>query len=51
VVREAKEYPTAALHTAEGFLELYGELTSGRRPQLTSTRPNADTIRILVTPQ
>ena len=51
VVREAREFPTSALHTAEGFLELYGELTSGLRPQLESTRPSADTIRILVTPR
>jgi hypothetical protein len=48
-VSEAKEFPTPALHTAEGFLELYGELTSGRRPVITSTRPTIDTIRIVVT--
>lgn len=51
LVRDAKEFPTAALHTAEGFLELYGELTSSRRPEVSSTRPSADTIRILVTPK
>jgi hypothetical protein len=49
-VRGAREFPTPALHTAEGFLELYGELTSGKRPVISSTRPTADTVRILVTP-
>jgi hypothetical protein len=49
-VREAGDFPTPALHTAEGFLELYGELTSGRRPAIASTRPSADVVRILVTP-
>jgi hypothetical protein len=48
-VRDAREFPDAALHTAEGFLELYGELTSGKRPTIASTRPTSDTIRILVT--
>jgi hypothetical protein len=51
LVREAKEFPTCALHTAEGFLELYGELTCGQRPLIASTRPTSDTIRILVTPK
>jgi hypothetical protein len=50
-VRGAKEFPTTALHTAEGFLELYGELTSGRRPLISSARPSSDTIRILVSPR
>jgi hypothetical protein len=50
-VSEAKEFPNTALHTAEGFLELYAELTSGQRPTIASTRPSADTIRILVTPR
>jgi hypothetical protein len=50
VVKEATEFPATALHTAEGFLELYGELTSGRRPEISSTRPTLDTVRILVTP-
>jgi hypothetical protein len=49
-VSEGREFPTTALHTAEGFLELYGELTSAKRPKITSTRPDADTIRILITP-
>jgi hypothetical protein len=49
-VREAKELPDAALHTAEGFLELYGELTSGKRPIIASDRPTADTVRIRVVP-
>ena len=49
-VSEAKEFPTPALHTAEGFLELYGELTSDKRPKVASTRPSADTIQILITP-
>jgi hypothetical protein len=49
-VREARDFPTPALHTAEGFLELYGELTCGKRPSVASTRPTADTIRIVVTP-
>jgi hypothetical protein len=51
VLREARELPTCALHTAEGFLELYGELTSGTRPAISSTRPTSDTVRILVTPR
>jgi hypothetical protein len=50
LVRDAKEFPTPALHTAEGFLELYGELTSGKRPAIASMRPTADTVRIVVTP-
>lgn len=50
LVREARDFPTPALHTAEGFLELYGELTCGKRPSVGSTRPTADTIRIVVTP-
>jgi hypothetical protein len=49
-VRDARDLPTPALHTAEGFLELYGELTSGKRPSITSTRPTASTVRILVEP-
>ncbi len=48
-VNGAAEYPDAALHTAEGFLELYGELTCGRRPRIASDRPHADQIRIVVT--
>lgn len=48
-VSGATDFPTPALHTAEGFLELYGELTSGKRPEIASTRPTADTIRIVVT--
>ena len=47
-VRDAKEFPQPALHTAEGFLELYGELTSGKRPAIASTRPDRDSIRIHV---
>jgi hypothetical protein len=50
-VSEANAFPTPALHTAEGFLELYGELTSGNRPQISSTRPTRDTVRILVVPR
>jgi hypothetical protein len=50
LVRDAKEFPTPALHTAEGFLELYGELTSEKRPKIQSTRPTPDTIRILIAP-
>ena len=50
VVSEAANYPDAALHTAEGFLELYGELCCGVRPGVSSTRPHADEIRIHVTP-
>jgi hypothetical protein len=49
-VRDAEEFPTTALHSAEGLLELYGELTSGKRPQIVSTRPAADVIRIRVEP-
>jgi hypothetical protein len=47
-VNEAADYPDAALHTAEGFLELYGELTCGRRPRVSSDRPHSDQIRIVV---
>ncbi len=47
-VSEAADYPNAALHTAEGFLELYGELTCGRMPQIVSARPSAGEIVIQV---
>jgi hypothetical protein len=49
-VHEAKEFPTPALHTAEGFLELYAELTSGKRPRIVSTRPTLDVVRIRIQP-
>jgi hypothetical protein len=49
-VRDSKDFPVPALHTAEGFLELYGELTSGRRPKIASARTSPDTIRIQITP-
>ena len=47
-VCEAADYPNAALHTAEGFLELYGELTCGRMPRVVSARPSASEIVIRV---
>ena len=47
-VSDAAEYPNAALHTAEGFLELYGELTCGRAPNVVSSRPSAADILIRV---
>lgn len=50
VVSEAAEFPDVALHTAEGFLELYGELTSGKSPHVSSARPSSDRIVISVTP-
>lgn len=50
VISEARDYPDAALHAAEGFLELFGELTSGQRPQIESSRPNPHTVLIRVTP-
>ena len=50
VIGDAREYPDAALHAAEGFLELYGEITCGVRPQIESTRPKPGTVRILITP-
>ncbi len=51
VVSDAKAFPAPALHTAEGFLELYGELTCGRRPEVESVRLAPDTVRIVVTPR
>lgn len=42
-VLDAAEMPDAALHTAEGFLELFGEVTTGQRPRIASRRrPNGD---------
>ncbi len=49
-VREAADYPDAALHTAEGFLELYGELTTGVVPTVMSERQAPGEIVIIVRP-
>jgi len=49
-VREAEAFPDTALHSAEGFLEFYGELTSGARPRVASKRGSQGEITILVTP-
>jgi hypothetical protein len=49
VISDARAYPDAALHAAEGFLELFGELTSGKRPLVESSRPTRDTVSIRVT--
>lgn len=49
-VKDARDYPDSALHTAEGFLEFYAELTGAPRPRIASSRPTANEIRIVVTP-
>lgn len=49
-VSDAAEMPDAALHTAEGFLELYGELTTGRIPVITSRRPTHGEVVIEIRP-
>jgi hypothetical protein len=49
-VQDAKAYPDNALHTAEGFLEFYAELSGAPRPRISSDRPTPNEIRILVQP-
>jgi hypothetical protein len=50
LVKDAAVMPDCALHTAEGFLEHFGEATAGRMPRIESRRlPNGD-IHIRVVP-